>query len=406
MARPGRYDGTVFSQDKDLWRERSLDLGLCVLVLAALVAVLITTKSTSDWITPFLQAVAAFGLLFRRSKPTTVVILMVIGALPLLAEGIWPGLLPNVDQEGVWVPLATPIACYSLIVYGTDLVVAALFIGALTIIATRPWVPSIAVIAPGLLLTAMPALAGMYVRAQHRLTQALSDRAERAEREQHLLAEQARADERARLALEMHDVVTHRISLMVLQAGALRVTSAEESTRTAADELREAGCQALEELRDFLGVLRSAPSQADETGPDSGSEPLTPDLTRLVAESRAVGVQIDLVEDGPPPLASPLVRRTAYRIVQEALTNVLKHAAGAPVCVQVSYDGAWIRLSVRNEPPEYRPNPELSSRGSGAGLAGLRRRVDLVGGQLTAGPRPDGGFEVAAELPAFVPADG
>jgi len=201
-------------------------------------------------------------------------------------------------------------------------------------------------------------------------------------------------------------VITHRISLMVLQAGALRVTSAEETTQKAADELREAGCQALEELRDFLGLLRSAPAEPDDQGTNVDSAPLAPDLTRLVAESRAVGVQIDLVEDGPPSLAAPLVRRTAYRIVQEALTNVLKHAAGAPVRVQVSYDGAWIRLSVRNQPPEYRPNPELTSRGSGAGLDGLRWRVDLVGGKLTAGPRPDGGFEVAAELPAYVAADG
>jgi len=131
----------VLSRDRDLWRERSVDLGLCVAVLAALVAVLITTKSTSDWITPFLQAVAAFGLLFRRSKPVTVATLMVLGALPLLAEDTWPGLLPNVDQEGVWVPLATPIACYGLIVYGTDMVVAALFIGTLTLIGTRPWAP-------------------------------------------------------------------------------------------------------------------------------------------------------------------------------------------------------------------------------------------------------------------------
>ena len=93
---------------------------------------------------------------------------------------------------------------------------------------------------------------------------ALTERAERAERERHLLAEQARAEERARLAGEMHDVVTHRVSLMVLQAGALRLTAADEATRQAAEELRTAGCQALDELRDLVGILRTAPD-GDET---------------------------------------------------------------------------------------------------------------------------------------------
>ena len=100
-----------------------------------------------------------------------------------------------------------------------------------------------------------------------RLVQALRERAERAEREHHLLAEQARAEERARLAGEMHDVVTHRVSLMVLQAGALRITAKDEATRQAAEELRAAGCQALDELRDLVGILRTAPDEDQAPSP-------------------------------------------------------------------------------------------------------------------------------------------
>ena len=132
-------------------------------------------------------------------------------------------------------------------------------VAVLTVIVARPWQPSVAVITIGVLRTAVGPLLALYFAARQRLVHALRERAERAEREQHLLAEQARAEERARLAGEMHDVVTHRVSLMVLQAGALRMTAKDEATRQAAEELRAAGCQALDELRDLVGILRAAP---------------------------------------------------------------------------------------------------------------------------------------------------
>ena len=175
------------------------------------------------------------------------------------------------------------------------------------------------------------------------MVQSLKERAERAEREQHLLAEQARTEERARLAGEMHDVVTHRVSLMVLQAGALRMTAPDEATRQAAEELRAAGCQALDELRDLVGILRTAP--------DGGEVPSTPGLAALVEESVKVGTPAELVEDGDPALASPVVGRTVYRIVRESLTNVRKHAPGTRVTVRVSYGPSQLRLTIRNTPP-------------------------------------------------------
>ena len=131
-------------------------------------------------------------------------------------------------------------------------------------IVARPWQPSIAVITVGVLRTAVGPLLALYFGARHALLQSLRERADRAERERYLLAEQARTEERARLAGEMHDVVTHRVSLMVLQAGALRMTAPDEATRRAAEDLRVTGCQALDELRDLVGILRTHPD-GDET---------------------------------------------------------------------------------------------------------------------------------------------
>nr|WP_273378764.1 histidine kinase [Actinopolymorpha pittospori] len=249
-----------------------------------------------------------------------------------------------------------------------------------------------------LLRTAVGPLLALYFTARRSLIAVLRERAERAEREQYLLAAQARADERARIAAEMHDVVTHRLSLMVLSAGALRVRATDEETRRAAEEFRAAGCQALDELRDLVGILRTDPDD------DSGRQELAlPDIAALAAESRSVGIPTELVEEGDPTRASPVVGRTAYRIVQEALTNVRKHAPGAEVGVVVRYDPDRVHLAVRNTAPVGVVDAGLAATGSRAGLEGLRNRVELVRGTLDAGPSPDGGFEVTASLPAYVP---
>jgi signal transduction histidine kinase len=182
----------------------------------------------------------------------------------------------------------------------------------------------------------------------------------------------------------------------VLQAGALRMTSPDEATRRAAEDLRVTGCQALDELRDLVGILRSHPD-GDET-------PATEGLAALVAESASVGTPAELTEEGDPALASPLVGRTAYRIVREALTNVRKHAPGARVTVHVSYGDSQVRLAVRNTAaPGAADLSGLAGTGSGLGLSGLRQRVELVHGTLRAGPAPDGGFCLEATLPAYVP---
>jgi signal transduction histidine kinase len=198
----------------------------------------------------------------------------------------------------------------------------------------------------------------------------------------------------------MHDVVTHRVSLMVLQAGALRMTAPDEPTRRAAEELRAAGSKALDELRDLVGILRAGPD--GEVEPQR-AQPQSPGLETLVAESTAVGVPTELLVDGDPGLASPVVARTAYRTVQEALTNVRKHAPGARATVRVRYQSDQVRVEVDNTPPTRPADAVLARSGSGLGIASLRQRIELLGGSLRAAPTPGGGFRVEAVLPAYVP---
>ncbi|MEU9479217.1 histidine kinase [Streptomyces sp. NPDC048191] len=347
------------------------------------------------WAVLGVQVLACASLAVRRTAPLTVV--AVLGAFTLAVTLLVSpvGVLTPAHRGGVWAPLATLPAAYGPLFYQRDRRKAYFALAAFTLVVMRPWEPSVSNMTIGLLRTAVGPLLALYFDTRRRLVQALVERAERAERERHLLAERARAEERARLAGEMHDVVTHRVSLMVLQAGALKVTAPDEPTRQAAEELRAAGCQALEELRDLVGILRTAP-EGDRTPSVTG-------FADLVAESVAVGIPTELIEEGDPALASPVVGRTAYRVLREALTNVRKHAPGARVRVRVEYGSAQVRLTVRNTPPAGGARSALAGTGSGLGIAHLRRRIELVHGTLRAEPCSDGGFSVEATLPAFVP---
>jgi signal transduction histidine kinase len=349
------------------------------------------------WVMLVLQGLACLSLIARRRAPLLVI--AILGgftlALTLLISPV--GALTPAHAGNVWAPFATVIAAYGPFYYRHNPRAAFAAVGMLTIIVARPWQPQAGVITIGILRTALGPLLALYFVARHEMVAALKERAERAESERYLLAEQARTEERARLAGEMHDVVTHRVSLMVLQAGALSITATEAATRQAAEELRAAGCQALDELRDLVGILRTEPG-GDQTPSVSG-------IPGLVAESTAVGSPAELIEEGDPALASPVVGRTAYRIVREALTNVRKHAPGAAVQVHVRYGESQVELSVRNTaaPGSAR---ELAATGSGIGIASLRQRIELVHGTLQAGRSADGGYCLQATMPAYVPTTG
>jgi signal transduction histidine kinase len=355
------------------------------------------------WVLLATQGLTDLSLVARRRAPIAVVGIFAAFtlAVTLLISPLQA--LQPANPGNIWAPLGVVVASYAPVYLADNrrrTIAAFAAIAVLAIITARPWQPSAMVIIVGPLRIMLGPLVAIYVVTRRRMVRALTERAERAEREQQLLAAQARAEERARLAGEMHDVVTHRVSLMVLQAGALRVTAPDEPTRKAAEELRAAGCRALDELRDLVGVLRTT-SDGDQTPQEA--HPSTAELATLAAESTAVGLPTELVEDGDPQLASPVVGRTVYRIVQEALTNARKHAPGARVTVQVGYNPANVRVTIRNTPPTQPVDAGLVGTGSGMGLVALRKRIELVGGTLRADPDPDGGFLVEATLPSYVP---
>ena len=254
------------------------------------------------------------------------------------------------------------------------------------------------------LFVGMPVAVGAYVGARRELVRTLRERAERAEAEQALRGDQARLAERTRIAQEMHDVLAHRISLVALHAGGLEVNPAigpEEVERSAA-LIRTTARSALEDLRGVLGVLR-ADTSAD--GEDLLPQPTLADVGRLVSSSAQAGVAVRL-DDGLPHGAAPppLLGRTAYRVVQEGLTNVHKHAPAAAAAVRLSgAPGEGLEVEVANARPVGRDLAPLVP-GAGLGLVGLRERVELAGGVLEAGAQPDGGFRVRARLPWPEPA--
>lgn len=245
---------------------------------------------------------------------------------------------------------------------------------------------------------AVPVVLGLYAKARVIVLENLRDKAERLEREQHLMAWRARMEERTRIAREMHDVVAHRVSLMVIHAGAIEVTAGVPDQATQSARLvGEIGRQAVEELREVLAVLRPDKEQGEEAAPRD-PQPTLDDLSALVAQSRTAGMSVDVTLSGARRPLDPSCERTAYRLVQEALTNIHKHAGeSATARVHVRYEPDTLHVAVENDAPAAPAYPTLPS--GGHGLTGLRERVTVLGGVFDAGPRADGGFRVSAVLP-------
>jgi signal transduction histidine kinase len=301
--------------------------------------------------------------------------------------------------------VAAIIAMFSVAVHrrtGMAIVLAAANLAAAGVFAIiRPqnmawWVSEVIALAFIAVVTAW----GMFVRARRQLIWTLRERAERAEAEQRMLADQARLGERTRIAREMHDVLAHRISMMALHAGGLQLRPdlPANEIRETAELLRATAHQALEELRGVIGVLRDD-SATGLTDPAPGApQPTLRDIPALVEQTRRAGAKIEFVMDVPRDAEAPAaLGRDAYRIVQEALTNVAKHARGTATSVQVvGRPGDGLRVGIRNRLP-LDGNGSLLP-GSGTGLLGLEERVTLAGGTLRHGPDPAGDFVVDARL--------
>jgi signal transduction histidine kinase len=216
-------------------------------------------------------------------------------------------------------------------------------------------------------------------------------RAQLAERERDVAAREAVVEERARIARELHDAIAHNVSMMVVQAGAeRRVVDAESgSTRDVLETIERIGRGALTEMRRLVGMLRS--DVADPLAPHPGLD----DLSTLVRQVREAGLPVDLQVEGERRDLPVGIELSAYRIVQEALTNALKHAGQARASVRVRYGRDSLELEIVDDGAGA-PVP-LSS--GGHGLVGMRERVALYGGRLDAGRRPSGGFSVRVLLP-------
>jgi signal transduction histidine kinase len=247
-----------------------------------------------------------------------------------------------------------------------------------------------------LLFGLLPWLAGRTVRNRSELTRALAERAARLETRREEDAARAVQDERRRIARELHDVVAHSMSVMVIHAGAGRRLAEQDpdAAIACAERIERLGREALGEMRRLVGVMGDGDEPRDSRAPQPGLE----DLDGLVARARAAGLPTELRIDGerrPLPTGADLA---AYRIVQEALTNCLKHAGGAHARVAVTWSEEDVVLSVSDDGrgPGV-PTPD--DTGGGHGLVGMRERAALYGGEVVTGPAPNGGFVVRARIP-------
>ncbi|MFJ1778426.1 sensor histidine kinase [Streptomyces anulatus] len=241
----------------------------------------------------------------------------------------------------------------------------------------------------------VPLLLGEVVRTRRELLAEYAVRAVRAEEDREREAARRVRQERARVAREIHDILAHTVSAMTVQAGVAldALDTAPEVSRQAMTQVRASGKEAVRELRATLSVLRAAQSTAPAPRLDQLDE-----LVAGVAGVEAGGVRVSLRRDTGDAALPAVVEATAYRIVQEALTNVVKHSAARHAAVSVTRDATRLTVEVVDDGPPVRP-PAVPPADRGFGLIGMRERAVAVGGGVTYGPVPGGGFRVRAELP-------
>ena len=355
------------------------------------------------------MAALIFPLVFRRRAPMTV-----FGVIAAVAFVQWLVAGPALADAALLVALSTvALECEWRLVAA-----AAVILEAGVVMAMVRWNPAANNVQSFVFLTGLAfaaLLAGVVVRTLRSQLDWLAERAERLERERDQQASLAAVTERARIAREMHDVVSHNVQVMVTLADAASLAQASDPTRAAEaiHEVSSTGRQALTDMRRMLGVLReeSVPAGArDDNGADrSAPTPLAPqpglgELPALVERVRATGLEVSVRREGRPFEVSDAAGLTVYRVVQEALTNALKHA-DEPTCVEVRLAFADPDVAVRITDngrarvtvPSPSSPPAPPSQG-GHGLAGMAERTTAFGGTLRAGPGAGGGWEVEAVL--------
>jgi signal transduction histidine kinase len=335
-----------------------------------------------------LALVMTGGVALRRRRP------LGVGSAVLVANGVL--VLVAGTHESVALTVSWMCALYALAVWTQT----AGFLLGLAVLAAMNTLDAFA---PGLDLrnsvffTVVPGIAMVILRRSVRdrqlLTETLAARAELLEREQQLRADQAVTEERARIARELHDLVAHNVSVMVVQAGAERhaLSDDQASTREVLTSIEQTGRQALTEARRLLGMLRRNGDHAD-----LAPQPTIAHIDALVEQVQRAGLSVTLAIEGEQISLPAGVDLCAYRIVQEALTNALKHAGPARAEVRLRYTPPGLDIEIRDN---GRGLVDPNRDGAGHGLIGMRERVALYGGTLDAGPRQDGGYEIRAHLP-------
>lgn len=350
----------------------AIDLSLVAVALADAVLLLVDPPP----LTVAVAVAGSVGLLLRRRLP------WVSFALALAALIVSSGLVASI------------IALYAVAVAERRRWAVAL--AGLAVFVATSWAEwggalsaeSVPLLVYWLMTAAAPIALGLLVRTRRQLTERLRELEQARESERRHADEVVLSTERARIAREMHDVVSHEVSLIAVQAGALQVASPDPEVQQAARTMRALAVETLDELRQMVTVLRSAAGGRDQIAPQ-------PRIGELAALIEGSGIDVTATLDVPDDLAAS-VQRAIYRTVQEALTNIRKHAPGATVTVTARRTGHEVQLCVLSTPGTA---PSLALPSSGNGLVGLRERAELLGGSLNAHPTADGGFAVQLRIP-------
>jgi signal transduction histidine kinase len=374
---------------------QDLTLGLVLAVISILSLLPYRAQQHPLWLAFFLVVAETLPLAVRRPYP--VLAMFIIGAARVTYDQVGLVFAPF--------PLGPAIAFYTVFDRSGLLwrwLTAAIAVAGVSVSLAAPGhnEPYDAITQAFIFLTA--GIAGLLTRARRATLAAAESRAARAEAELDREVSRAAALERATIARELHDVVAHHVSLMAVQAEAAAslLPAQPERAKGSADIISDTARAALSELRRLLGVLRS-PSERLETAPAASLD----ELGGVLDQVRGAGLAVDFEVVGTPARLARGVDLTAFRIIQEALTNTIRHAHATRASVTVSYEPGYVTVSVADPGPGRGPaldgpaRPAAALAGSGLGLAGIAERVASCGGQLSLGPTTAGGFSVTARLP-------
>jgi len=356
---------------------------LAELELLLLVGDLSARERAADVLTlPFLT----LPLALRRRAPTVALILI------LAAERVQELLGGGLRNGGTLPLLAILLAIYS---QAAGVGLRRALVGAGLVVATALTIPPITLgdTIYRLVLTMVPWVLGRVVRDRQERALTIEQRAQGLENEQAVRIAAATVEERARIARELHDIVAHSVGVMVIQAsGAQKVLDDKpQRAREALQSIELTGRQALDELQRVLGILRT-----DAEGESLTPQPSLRHLDTLLEQIRQGGLPVEATIEGDVRSLPPGLELAAYRIVQEALTNSLKHAGKAKARLMIRYREHELQLEICDDGQSPKRN---AANGRGHGLVGMRERVGLYGGSLAAGPLPGGGYSVKAVLP-------